>query len=193
MNLSKRLSTLVALLFIAITSSFAQTEIAGVELPNSIQVDGKDVTLNGGGIRSKYFMDLYVGGLYLEAKSKDAQAIVTDNAPMAIRLEIVSGLITSDKMASATTDGFKSSLNGNTAPLQTEIDQFVDVFKKDEIVKKDIFEFKYQPSAEKTLVYKNGKELLAIKGLAFKKALFGIWLSNKPADKDLKSGMLGKN
>ena len=31
-----------------------------------------------------------------------------------------------------------------------------------------------------------------IEGLDFKKALFGIWLGNKPADDDLKAGMLGK-
>ena len=32
----------------------------------------------------------------------------------------------------------------------------------------------------------------AVKGKDFKKALFGIWLCDKPADKNLKAGMLGK-
>jgi hypothetical protein len=31
-----------------------------------------------------------------------------------------------------------------------------------------------------------------IKGLDFKKAVFGIWLGEKPADAKLKKGMLGK-
>ena len=42
------------------------------------------------------------------------------------------------------------------------------------------------------IVNKNGKLLTTIRGLEFKKALFGIWLGEKPADKNLKKGMLGK-
>jgi hypothetical protein len=43
------------------------------------------------------------------------------------------------------------------------------------------------------MAHKNGKMLGTIEGLEFKKALFGIWLGNNPADKDLKAGMLGSN
>ena len=42
------------------------------------------------------------------------------------------------------------------------------------------------------LIYKNNKDMGIMPGLDFKQALFGIWLCNKPADKDLKKGMLGK-
>ena len=41
-------------------------------------------------------------------------------------------------------------------------------------------------------VYKNGAKKGSIDGHDFKKALFGIWLGKKPADDDLKEGMLGK-
>ena len=41
-------------------------------------------------------------------------------------------------------------------------------------------------------MYKNGNKKGSIAGLEFKKALFGIWLGDKPADDDLKTGMLGK-
>jgi hypothetical protein len=40
--------------------------------------------------------------------------------------------------------------------------------------------------------YKNGTLQGTIEGMDFKKALFGIWLGNKPADDDLKAAMLGK-
>ena len=39
-------------------------------------------------------------------------------------------------------------------------------------------------------VLKNGKSQGVIPGLAFKKAFFGIWLSDSPVDKDLRKGML---
>ena len=41
-------------------------------------------------------------------------------------------------------------------------------------------------------VNKNNKLATTIPGLDFKKALFGIWLCNKPADSTLKDKMLGK-
>jgi hypothetical protein len=62
---------------------------------------------------------------------------------------------------------------------------------KDKINKKDIFIIVYVPNAGVS-VYKNGSKKGTIEGLDFKKALFGIWLGNNPADDDLKAGMLGK-
>ena len=45
---------------------------------------------------------------------------------------------------------------------------------------------------EGVVVYKNGAKKGTIEGYDFKRALFGIWLCDKPADADLKSAMLGK-
>jgi hypothetical protein len=45
---------------------------------------------------------------------------------------------------------------------------------------------------EGVVVYKNGSKKGSIDGYDFKRALFGIWLGDKPADDDLKAGMLGK-
>ena len=44
---------------------------------------------------------------------------------------------------------------------------------------------------ESVHLYKNGIERGTFDGLAFKQALFGIWLGGNPADDDLKEGMLG--
>ena len=64
----------------------AQQTIEGVTLPATLKVEEKDLVLNGGGLREKYFLDLYVGGLYLVSKSTDADAIIAADAPMAIRI-----------------------------------------------------------------------------------------------------------
>jgi len=60
-----------------------------------------------------------------------------------------------------------------------------------EIKKGDVFIIIYAPE-EGVVVYKNGTKKGSIDGHDFKKALFGIWLCDKPADKDLKDEMLGK-
>jgi len=109
---------------------------------------------------------------------------------MSIKLHIVSKLISSDKMVDAVNEGFENATNGNTKSIDSEIEQFRSFFKE-EIKKNDVFDIVYIPDTGVT-AYKNGKELGTIKGMNFKKALFGIWLSNRPADDDLKNSMLGK-
>jgi len=55
----------------------------------------------------------------------------------------------------------------------------------------DECEISYTPN-EGIRVSKNGKDLnILISGLDFKRALWGDWLSDNPADEDLKKGMLG--
>ena len=50
----------------------------------------------------------------------------------------------------------------------------------------------YYEEINGVVVYKNGSKKGSIDGHDFKRALFGIWLGDKPADDDLKAGMLGK-
>ncbi len=164
----------------------AQTKVGDVTLPNSVNLLGEEMSLNGAGMREKMWIDLYAGGLYLKKKSNNANKIINDNKPMAIKLQIVSGMVTQEKMISAVTDGFENSKSGHAS--KSDKAAFIACFN-DEIVKEDIFDIVY--SNGKTVVFKNGTEKGSIKGLEFKKALFDIWLGKKPADKDLKDGMLG--
>lgn len=159
-------------------------------MPYTLKSEQNTLVINGAGIREKYFMDMYVGGLYLKAKKSDASAIMKADEAMAIRLHIVSGLITSEKMTTAVDEGFKNSTGGNVAPLSAKINQFKDVFKE-KINKGDVYDLIYEPSIGVTII-KNGKTGATISGLDFKVALFGIWLCDKPADSGLKADMLGK-
>lgn len=179
---------LAALTLILGLSLGAQQTIEGVTLPATLKVGEKDLVLNGGGLREKYFLDLYVGGLYLSSKSTDADAIIAADAPMAIRIEIVSKLISSEKMIDAIDDGMEKATDGKVEPLSSEITAFKEAFSE-EIVVGDIYDIVYSPSMG-TVVYKNGKKVKTIAGLKFKQATFGIWLCDDPADDDLKEGML---
>jgi hypothetical protein len=93
-------------------------------------------------------------------------------------------------MENATREGFENATKGNPEPIKSQIEEFISVFKE-KIEKNDIFELIYLP-AKGLEVYKNGEFKSRIEGLAFKQALFGIWLSDKPAQKSLKEEMLGK-
>ena len=169
----------------------AQVTINDVTLPATMKAGQETVSLNGGGIRKKLFFKLYVGGLYLTSKSAAADAIINADEAMAVKLQITSGMISSENMSEAINEGFEKSTGGNTAPLKDKISKFVDTFKKSEIVEGNVFDIVYIPGTG-VESYKNGKLQSTIEGLDFKKALFGIWLCDEPADEDLKKAMLGK-
>lgn len=182
------------LLTLLITSlsipAFPQVTLNGVTVPASVKVGDHSLNLNGAGIRKKAFFKLYVAGLYTSKKSKDAAALISADEPIGIRLQITSGVVSSDNMSEAISEGFKKSTGGKTEPLQAKIDQFIANFKKEAITEGNIFELFYVPG-KGVETYKNGKLLTTIAGIDFKKALFGIWLGGDPVDSDLKTGLLG--
>ncbi|MBF0449839.1 MAG: chalcone isomerase family protein [Candidatus Magnetomorum sp.] len=180
----------IALVFFLFTLSIVHAEkIGDVEIPNTFMAGQNKLILNGAGFRTKFFMKIYAGALYLSEKSSDQNGIIAADKPMVIKMHIVSGMITSDKMINAVNEGFEKSTLGNIAPIKNEIKALLELFKE-EIKVGDIYDLVYLPD-QGLKAFKNGSPKGIIKGLAFKKALFGIWLCDKPADKYLKKSMLG--
>lgn len=186
-RLNKSLIMMCAVL-VLLSMFTLSAKVGGVVMPEQIASGDSTLVLNGAGIRTKLFK-LYVGGLYLVEKTSNADEIINADAAMSVRLEIISGLITAEKMESATREGFQKSTKGNTAPIAQEIESFLDVFRET-ISLGDIFEFAYRPG-EGVVIYKNGVEKNRIQGMSFKSSLFGIWLCDKPAQEKLKKAMLG--
>uniref|UniRef100_UPI00404B9405 chalcone isomerase family protein n=1 Tax=Flavobacterium sp. TaxID=239 RepID=UPI00404B9405 len=187
--MKKQILTTLLVAFSLITSVSAQKVVSGVKLDNTISVEGSNLSLNGAGVREKYWIDLYVGSLYLPKKSSNASEIINSKDLAVIKLDIVSGMITSEKMINSVNEGFEKSTGGKTANLRSKIEEFKNCFK-DKFNKGDSFNI--VNTSNGVVVYKNGTKKGTIEGHDFKVALFGIWLSNNPADKDLKEAMLGK-
>jgi len=164
-------------------------EVAGINLPETLKAGQDELILNGAGTRTFFFKSIYVGALYLKHPTTDASAIIDGNIPMAIKLHIVSSLITSKKMEKATREGFEKSTGGQMAAIQEQIESFINVFK-DQIKVDDVYDIIFIPE-EGIKVYKNGEFKASASGIAFKKALFGIWLGNDPVQDHLKNAMLG--
>ena len=141
-------------------------------------------------MRTKFFIKLYVASLYLTEKSKDAEKIIADSSPMAVRLAITSKLISAEKMKKATLEGFIKATKGKTTPIQSQIDQLLATFDKG-VKPGDVYEFINMPGSG-VHVLRNGIKVTQIGSAAFKQALFGIWLSKTPVQTSLKGQLLGK-
>lgn len=183
-------SLIVALIFVLFNTPAFAKSVGGVEFPETIVQGQSTLTLNGAGLRKKFFIKLYAAGLYVESATQNSASIINDDKAQSLSLTIISGLISSKKMEAAVVEGFQNSAMGNLADLQGRIDTFIAVLRE-EIKKQDQFVFNYLPGSG-THIVKNGAEKAVIEGLDFKSALFGIWLSEKPAQKSLREELLGK-
>ncbi|WP_430462603.1 chalcone isomerase family protein [Thalassolituus sp. LLYu03] len=175
-------------LLLGLTTAVQAKEIKDVAVDDQLTLEGHSFVLNGAGIRSKFFLDVYIAALYLQKQESDAAAIVAADEPMAIRLHITSGMINSKRMSESTRDGFVRSTGGNLAPIEGDVEELIKAFK-DEIKEGDVFDLVYEPETGVT-VYKNGVAASNVKGLAFKQALFGIWLSDDPIQSSLKKSLV---
>lgn len=163
--------------------------IGGESFPTKMKISDKIVYFNGGGVRNKYFIALYVSSLYVPKRTTNAKEIINQNTESAVRIKVTSKLVTRERFIESVREGFGTSTEGKAT--QKEIDDFMKLFSGEFHNGDDIILI-YKPN-KGIVVYMNGKNLgLAEGGIEFKKALWGIWLGDKPVNKKLKDEMLGK-
>lgn len=179
----------IGVLAVLLMTSMAEArDVSGKNIPESMTAGDNTLVLSGSGTRTKMWMSIYAAGLYLPEKMQNAQKIINADIPMAIRLHMISGFVSAEKMNNALLEGFEKSANGNLAPLKDRIDKFI-LAQKAELNKDDILEYVYIPG-KGVSIFSKGKLAATIDGLDFKKALFGIWLCDDPCDDDLKEELL---
>ena len=170
----------------------AAAEVSGVFINDQIKTqDGAALVLNGAGLREKFWVDVYVGSLYLPAKSADVAEILSKPGPLRIQLDFVYKEVAADKLLESWREGFENNQPAEKLkPLQERIEQFYALFDSSAVAR-DQYRFDYQPG-QGTRISKNGQQLGVIAGEDFRNALVEIWLGNHPADKSLKKALLGQ-
>jgi len=90
----------------------AALEIGGIEVAETISSADNKTTLllNGAGLREKFYIDVYVGALYLPAKTTDAHAILSDEGPASVLMHILHSEISKQKLTDGWTDGLDAQL-----------------------------------------------------------------------------------
>lgn len=199
--LKNMVATIILSIFIgtsmSISASVEAKKVGNVEIVQSITFNDKNLQVQGTGVRSKFFIDLYVASFFNEEKVNDKALTITDSLQIvaseklsAIRLNIVSGLISSAKMLDSIEQGFELATDGDSTAIDMYITEFISVFEQP-IEKKDQFTFIGEPGIG-VHVLKNNQRLTSINNDAFRQALFSIWLGDSPVDSDLKAEMLGE-
>ena len=190
-------NTFIFLFFISalLTNTYAQKQIIveGITLSRTIEFEGKSLQLNGFGSRTKMWTEVYLQALYLSALSQDAKEIINSDTEMAIRLQITSSLVSSKKLSKSLHKGILKSVGEeNVIKYKTQLELLETLLNREDTKVNDGFNLIYSPSDKSIWVYKNNTLEGKIPGLDFKKAFFGIWLSDNPVDAELKNSLLGK-
>jgi len=152
------------------------TEIAGVTVPATVDAGGQSLVLNGAALRKKSIVKVYVAGLYLPAKSQDANAILAADAPRELRMQFVRD-IGKDKMCEAWDESLKNNTPDADAQLQGEFKELCGWMQ--DLKKGDVMTFTYVP-ASGTTVDIAGTKKGTIAGKPFADALFKSWIGPKP-------------
>jgi hypothetical protein len=168
----------------------AATQIAGIELPDSYSLDGKTLALNGAGVRSKLFVKVYIGALYLQQTTHDAATALADTGPGSMQMVMLYKQVGAEKITHGWEDGMAANLDAATrARLADRLKRFNSWFS--DLVRGDHVFIDYIPG-QGTRLKINDAVRGTIEGSDFFQALLKVWLGSDPADPDLKQGLLGQ-
>lgn len=183
------LAWITAAFFVVLAATAPARQVAGVNMPDRMQVAGKTLVLNGMGIRKATFLKVkvYVAGLYLEARSKDAATIIRSTQQKRLVLQFTRD-VTRDQITEAWTEGFTKNAGKALPSLKPRIAQLNGWMPN--LRERDSLTFTYVP-ATGVEVRVNGAVKGTIPGDDFARALWSIWLGNEPPNEDLKTGLLG--
>lgn len=162
--------------------------LAGVSFPDSAQLGGQPVVLNGLGLREKYFVDVYVGGLYLKSPTHSGAAAIAADEPKRVVMHFIYRAVTREQMLETFLEGFGDAATGPQAANVSRMQGWVPAAG---VKRGDELSFDYVPGTGTSMML-NGRPLGTIAGTDFMKLVFGIFLGPRPPTAALKSGMLGQ-
>ena len=175
----------LAAFVLAAASPALAREVSGVNVPDTVTVEGKALKLNGAGVRKKFIIKVYVGALYVEENATTADAVIKADAVKQVRMTFLRG-VDKDKILGAYKEGFEKNSKDKMAELQAGLDKLGGAIK--DMEKGGEMTVTYVPGQGTTIKQPAGS--VTVEGKTFADALFRNWLGSDPADKGLRDDML---
>lgn len=166
-------------------------QVAGIQLPDRVSVAGRDLVLNGAGLRRFMFMDIYVAALYLPERRHDTHTILDLDIPRSLQLTLLRDVSTQQNL-----DTLKDGLIANNSAAEMEaihgeVETFLGYIRGlREVTAGTTIRLNYVPGTG-TRVSVNGRFLGTVAGEAFNRAMLRIWLGEDPVETSLKRALLG--
>ena len=180
------------LVFALLAAPALAAEVAGVRVDDRARVEATDLVLNGAGLRTKYFLNVYVAGLYLtEKKASGADVLALTGAKR------VSMRLMRDLSAKQLTEALELGIRENTSSAEREalngrLSELTAIMNGLQSAKKgDLIALDWIPGSGTRIVLNGEPQGKIIAGEDFYRALLRIWLGDQPAQESLKKALLG--
>ncbi len=174
------------LMLILSAGSVYALEVNGVTLDPQVEVQGQSLALNGYGIRTKFFFDIYIGSLYSAHPLTRYEQALEDPSAKLIRMDFLYRKVDREKIVEAFAEGIRN--NSPRIAESDEVRRFLSWFTRD-FVRGDQVDLILR--ADGTVrATQNGVLLGEMTSADLARGVLGIYLGNTPADQRLKDGML---
>ena len=168
-------------------------EVGGLKFDDTAKVAGKELKVNGAGIRVRIVVKVYAMVLDLPEKKDTTAGVLDSPGPRRFSLGMLRE-VTGDELGQA----FMAGITANTDKAErskfvNQLAQFGEAFVNIPQAKKgDIITLDWVPDTG-TVMSLNGKPIgEPLKDVGFYNAVLKIWLGDKPVDTTLKPALLGK-
>lgn len=169
-------------------------DVGGLKFDDTVKVAGKELKVNGAGIRTRVIIKVYALVLYLPEKKDTTAGVLDSPGPRRFSLGLLRE-VTGDDLGQA----FLAGITANTDKAErsrfvNQLTQFGEAFVNIPQGKKgDVITVDWVPDTG-TVMFLNGKPIgEPMKDIAFYNAVLKIWLGEKPVDASLKPQLLGKS
>jgi hypothetical protein len=184
------------LIGVAAASVALAAEVAGVKLDDKVRIapNAPELVLNGAGVRTRFFVKVYVGALYLPEKKTSAADVLALGGAKRMHLAMLRDL-TAQQLADALNEGFAANnppadqerYKGELAELLATMNA-LGAAKSGEAIALD-----FVPDSGTRVLVNGAPKGKPIPDEGFYRAILRVWLGDKPVDADLKRGLLGQS
>lgn len=169
-------------------------EVGGLRFDDTARVAGKELKVNGAGVRTRIVVKVYALVLYLPEKKDTTAGVLESAGPRRFSLGLLRE-VTGDDLGQA----FMAGITANTDKAErskfvNQLAQFGEAFVNIPSAKRgDVINVDWVPDTG-TVMTLNGKPIgEPLKDVGFYNAVLKIWLGDKPVDTSLKPQLLGKS
>ncbi len=175
---------LAALTMGAATTAQAKT-CEDITMPDSIEVNGQTLVLNGMGIREAtiFNVNVYVAGLYLTEASDNGNAIARSSDTKRLVMRFVRD-VSGEEIAEAIQDSFGDAGEGQARNIERLVEMLPDEIS-------DGMSLTWTFHEGNTEVRVNDRRVGTLRGAAFARLFFRIFVGPNPPNRGLRRGLLG--
>ena len=182
----------IGLVLACVAPSAAMTAVAaeldGVTMPDTLQIHGALLRLNGMGMRtySVFRVHIYIAALYLDRPNGDAEAILRSGGIKLLRIRFVHD-VSVDKAREAWVEGFAENCRAPCFLPPSDVERFLQQVPE------------FHRGDESTLLFDghsveiqvNGRSLGDIADAMFTRTILATFIGAYPPTEPLKHGLLG--